>query len=142
MSDLMIRPRLSRLVDPLMDDFFRFPSMFGDEGSDFTPRVNIREDEDHVWMTFEIPGMNKEDIKVSVQNNVLTVTGSREEKSESKEKNYVRTEISTGSFRRSFTLPDQVNTDSVKAEYKNGMLEVQLDKREETKPKQIDVKVS
>jgi HSP20 family protein len=125
-----------------MDDFFRFPSLFGDEGSGFTPRVNIREDEDHVWMTFEIPGMSKEDIKVSMQNNVLTVSGSREEKSKSTEKNYVRTEISTGSFRRSFNLPEQIDPDSIEAEYKNGMLEVRLNKREETKPKQIDVKVS
>ena len=142
MTDLMVRPRLSRALDPFMDEFFRFPSIFTDESGVFTPRVNIREDEDHVWLTFELPGMNKEDIKVSLQNNVLTVSGSREEKTEEKDKNYVRTEISTGRFRRSFNLPQQVNVESINAEYKNGMLEVRLDKREETKPKQIDVKVS
>jgi len=104
--------------------------------------VMIRETNDNVQLTFELPGMKKDDIKVAVRDGVLTVSGSREFKSESKDDDYVRCEICSGSFSRSFTLPESVNSEKISADYKNGLLEIKLDKLEEVKPKEIEVKVS
>jgi HSP20 family protein len=93
-------------------------------------------------LTFELPGMDKKDIKVQVKDSVLTVSGKRELKSETKEGNTVRSEIWSGSFSRSFTLPDSINPEKIAADYKNGLLEIRMDKLEEVKPKEIEVRVS
>jgi HSP20 family protein len=129
-------------MNPFFEDFFRFPSFFEESNQDFTPRVNINETEKNVSLTFELPGMEKDDIKVMVQDNVLTVSGQREVKHEEKKDNYLRSEISSGSFSRSFTLPDTVDAGKINAEYKNGLLEVTLEKHEKALPKEIKVKVS
>jgi HSP20 family protein len=89
-----------------------------------------------------MPGLNKEDIKVWVENDVLSVTGERKAEKEEKEDAFVRREINSCSFRRSFTVPKTVDAKSIKADYKNGMLEIHLVKTEEAKPKEIEVKVS
>ncbi len=133
--------RLAREIDSMFSNFFNFPSFRADDASDFMPRVNIRETKDNVILMFELPGMEKKDIKVTVKDDVLTVSGQRHFKTEEKDDGWVRTEISSGSFTRSFTLPDTVNTDKVSADYKNGMLEIKLAKREERKPKEIEVNV-
>lgn len=143
--NLMIRPNrnsFAREIDRFFDDFFAAPTLRSDADTDFIPRVNIKDTKDHVSLTFELPGMNKEDIKVSVKDDLLTVSGQREWKNEQKDEQYVRSEIRTGSFTRSFSLPENVNTDSISADYRNGLLEVRLEKREEAKPKEIEVKVS
>ncbi len=145
MMNLMIRPSrhgFSREVDRFFDDFFAAPSVRTDVDTDFVPRVNIKDTKDSVSLTFELPGMNKEDIKVSVKDNLLTVSGQREWKSEEKDEQYVRSEIHTGSFTRSFTLPENINDSKISADYRNGLLEIRLEKREEAKPKEIEVKVS
>ena len=143
MKSLMKRPaEANRWLDPLFEDFFSAPALFNRWDSEFTPRVDIRETEDHMLMSFEVPGMDKKDIKVQIKDNVLSISGSRESKSEDSGENYVRREIKSGSFCRQFTLPRTVDTGSIKAEYKNGILEVRLDKLEEAKPKEIDIKVS
>ncbi len=133
--------RLAREIDHMVNNFFNFPSLRADDSADFMPRVNIRDTKDNVVLTFEVPGMEKKDIKVSVKDDVLTVSGQRTFKSENKDEGWVRTEISSGSFSRSFTLPDTVNTERVSADYKNGMLEIKLAKREERKPKEIEVNI-
>jgi len=146
MTMLTVRPRagLAREMNDLFDDFFRFPfarpRLNGD--SDFAPRVDIKETKDDLALVFEIPGMSKDDIKVSVKDGVLSVSGKRETKTEKKDENYIHSEIFSGSFCRSFTLPDYVKSDTIKADYKNGMLEIKMDKLEEIKPKEIEVKVS
>ena len=145
MMNLMIRPSrhgFSREIDRFFDDFFAAPSVRTDTETDFVPRVNIKDTKDSVSLTFELPGMNKEDIKVSVKDNLLTVSGQREWKSEEKDEQYVRSEIHTGSFTRSFTLPENINDSKISADYRNGLLEIRLEKREEAKPKEIEVKVS
>jgi len=134
--------RLAREFDSLFNSFFNFPSLRTEDSCDFMPRVNIRDDKDDVTLMFELPGMEKKDIKVLVKDDVLTVSGERSFKSEKKDNGYIRTEISSGSFSRSFTLPDTVDAEKVSADYKNGILEVKLAKREEVKPKEIEVKVS
>jgi len=146
MTYLTVTPKrrgIGREIDRFFEDWFSFPSFRGvDLDGDFSPRVNIRENKDNIQLTFELPGMKKDNIKVTVQDGMLTVSGSREFKKEDKNEDYVRNEINSGSFSRSFTLPESVNSEKITADYKEGLLEIKLDKLEEVKPKEIDVKVS
>ncbi len=135
------RDMLSLRAD--MDRLFK--SLFGEipeerEGF-WAPVMDIEEDNDNVMVRAEIPGMNKEDIKVSVRNNVLTISGERKQEKEMKNKTYHRVERSYGKFSRTITLPSEVETDKIKASYKDGVLMVTLPKPESKKPKQIDVEI-
>ena len=142
MNSVITRPRsFTREIEGLFNDLLDFPTFRSEVDSDFVPRVNIKEDKDNVCLSFELPGMKKDDIKVSIKDNMLTVSGQRESKSEEKDAKYIRTEIRSGSFCRSFTLPDTINTERISADYKDGILEVALAKLEEVKPRQIEVKV-
>ena len=145
MTYLTFKPKrnnFSRQIDRMLNDFFAAPTVWGERDSDFVPRVNITDSKDNVALTFELPGMKKEDIKVTVKDDVLNVSGKREFAGEEKEENFVRTEISTGSFCRSFTLPETVDSEKISADYKDGMLTVKLAKLEEVKPKEVDVEIS
>jgi len=151
MNCLTVRPSnyglsrhgLGRSIDSFFDDWFSYPTARAvSYSTDFSPRVNIRETEESLVLTFELPGMKKEEIKVAVKDDALTVSGEREFRSESDDDEYVRRELRSGSFSRSFTLPDTVDSDKVSADYRDGLLEITLAKREELKPKEIEVKVS
>src|SRR5438105_6260034 len=107
----------------------------------FIPPVDIYEDEQHVTLKLEVPGINENDIDVRVQDNVLTVRGERKFASEEKEENFHRIERSYGSFQRSFTLPNTVDPNNVAADYDQGVLTVRLVKRAEAKPKQVKINV-
>ena len=122
-----------------------FSSLFGGgyeerEGL-WAPLVDIEEDNDTIMVKVEIPGMRKEDIKVSVQSNILTITGERKHESETKNKTFHRVERSYGKFSRMITLPTDVDSDKVKANYKDGILSITLPKPEAVKPKHIDVEI-
>ena len=132
----------NRWLDSIFEDFFSVPNVFDRRSIGFTPRVNITDSADHLIFDFEVPGMEKKDIKVTITNNVLSVSGKRELRSSSDDEVTVREEIITGSFERQFTLPDVVQADTIKAEYKNGLLQVKLAKKEEVKPKEIEIKIS
>jgi HSP20 family protein len=108
---------------------------------DWAPRVDIAETDEAFVIKAEIPEVNKEDVKVTVDNGVLTIRGERKQEKEEKGKKFHRVERYYGSFTRSFTLPDNVDETKIKASFKDGMLNVQIQKTEETKPKVIDVKV-
>ena len=145
MTNVCVRPRREGFFgdfDRLFDNVISRTTFTSDLSADFSPRVDIRDTEESIFLTFELPGLNKEDIKVSVADNVLTITGERKAKSEENEDGFVRREIRSGSFSRSFTLPQSVNSKKVSADYRNGLLEIRLDKAEELKPRQIEVKVS
>ena len=145
MTYLTVRPKrgaISNEFDRLFEDFFRWPVARGENNEGFAPRVNIQESDDYLSLAFELPGMDKKDVKVTVADGVLTVSGKREFESESKGDHYYRHEISSGEFSRSFTLPDSVDADNISADYKSGLLEVKLAKLEEVKPKEIEVQVS
>ncbi len=142
MTYLVPTNRIAREIDSMFNSFFRFPSVRSEPSCDFMPRVNIKETADDVTLTFELPGMEKKDIKVMVNDDVLTVSCDRNFKSEEKDNGFVRREIRVGSFSRSFTLPDSVDSEKVSADYKNGLLEIKLTKLEEAKPKEVEVKVS
>jgi HSP20 family protein len=145
MTNICVRPAqngVSREFDRMLSDIFNFPTAWATPEAEFTPRVNIKESKDAISLMFELPGMEKKDIKVSVKDGELLVSGQREFKSEEKDENFIRTEIRTGKFSRSFTLPETVSTEKITADYSHGILTVTLDKLEEVKPKEIEVQVS
>jgi HSP20 family protein len=109
--------------------------------SNFAPPVDVYEDEHTVSLKIEVPGVDEKDIDVRVENNVLTVRGERKFEKEEKQENFHRIERQYGTFTRSFTLPTTVDTETVSADYKNGVLEIRLNKRAEAKPKQIKVNI-
>jgi len=105
------------------------------------PSVDLVENDDNFQVTAELPGMKKEDVTLNLVNNVLTLKGEKKTEREVKEDKYYRLERSAGSFQRSFSLPVDVQTDKVTAEFKDGVLKVTLPKKEEVKPKAIPIKV-
>src|SRR5438477_7531962 len=105
------------------------------------PPVDIYEDEHNIILKIEVPGIDEKDIDVSVQNNTLTVHGERKIEKEEKEENFRRVERQYGSFVRTFTLPQTVDTDNVSATYDKGVLKISLPKKAEAKPKQIKVNI-
>jgi HSP20 family protein len=110
--------------------------------ADWMPTVDISENESEYLIKAELPEVRKEDVKVTVENGVLTLQGERRQEKEEKGKRFHRVERSYGSFVRSFTLPESVDEGGVKAEYKDGVLALHLPKSEKVKPKAIDVKVA
>lgn len=110
--------------------------------AEWSPLVDISEDDKEYLIKAEIPEMKKEDIKLSVHDDVLTITGERKYEKEEKNKKYHRVERAYGSFMRSFTLPEDADGSKVGAEYKDGVLKVHLPKSEKAKPKAIEVKVA
>lgn len=122
-----------------------FSGLFGGVPEDregfWAPVVDIEEDNDKIMVKAEVPGMIREDIKVSVQGNLLTITGERKQENETKNKTFHRIERSYGRFSRMITLPTDVDADKVKASYKDGVLNISLPKPESIKPKHIDVEI-
>lgn len=110
--------------------------------AEWSPLVDITEDEKEYTIKAELPDVKKEDIKLNVHDDVLTITGERKYEKEEKGKKYHRVERAYGSFMRSFTLPENADGSKIAAEYKDGLLKVRLPKSEKAKPKAIEVKVS
>jgi len=110
--------------------------------ADWAPSVDISETDTAYLVKAEIPGVKKEDVKVTIQDGMLTIQGERKQEKEEKGKKFHRIERSYGSFVRSFRVPDDADENSVKAEFKDGMLNVTLTKSDKAKPKSINVSVS
>jgi HSP20 family protein len=110
--------------------------------ADWMPIVDISETEGEYLIKAELPEVKKEDVKVTVENSVLTIQGERRQEKEENGRKFHRVERSYGSFLRSFTLPESIDESGVKAEYKDGILNLHLPKSERVKPKAIDVKVA
>lgn len=147
MSSMITRWDPFRELNTLQDRMNRLfqESMGGREqgltAPGFTPPVDIYEDEHNISIRVEVPGMDQKDIDVQVENNTLTIRGERTLEKDQKEENFHRIERRYGSFMRSFTLPNTVDTEKVSASYDNGVLDIKLPKRAEAKPKQIKVNV-
>jgi HSP20 family protein len=107
----------------------------------FVPPVDIYEEQHGLQLKLEVPGIDEKDLDIKVENNILTVSGERKFEKEQKEENFHRIERRYGSFTRSFTLPQTVDTGNITADYNNGVLTIRLAKREEAKPKQIKVNI-
>jgi len=131
---------LQNRVNGLFQDYGRGQDELTSSGS-FVPAVDVYQDEHKLTLKLEIPGVKQEDLDVQVENNTLTIRGERRFEKEEKEENFQRIERRYGSFSRSFTLPNTIDTENVNASYENGVLKLELAKREEAKPKQIKVNI-
>lgn len=127
-------------MDRLFDTFFG-SNVDNPEGF-WKPAIDIEESNGNLVVNAEIPGMTKEEIKVSVQDDVLTISGERKRENEKKDKMFHRIERCYGEFHRMIRLPATVDVDKVKAAYKDGVLQVILPKPESLKPKNIDVEIN
>jgi HSP20 family protein len=103
------------------------------------PPVDISEDKDRITLTAELPGFSEDQVEVQMEGGVLTIRGERKFEDEKEGRNFHRLERSYGTFVRSFTLPNNVDRENIHASFKNGLLEIDLPKREEARPRQIKV---
>lgn len=110
--------------------------------ADWAPSVDISETDAAFLIKGEIPGVKKEDVKVAIQDGMLTIQGERRQEKEEKGRKFHRVECSYGSFMRSFRVPDDVDESKVKAEFKDGMLNITLPKSAKSKPKAVNISVS
>ena len=108
----------------------------------WSPSVDIFENKNEIVLEAELPGMNADDVNISIENNVLTLHGERKFEKKDESDNFHRVERSYGSFTRSFTLPPTVSSENANAEFENGVLRLTLAKREEAKPRRIEIKAS
>jgi HSP20 family protein len=108
----------------------------------WAPAVDIYETENDLVLKADIPDLEEKDLDVRIENNMLTVRGERKFEQKVKQENYLRIERTYGSFVRSFALPNTVSMENIRAEYKNGVLTVEMPKRAESKPKQVKISVS
>lgn len=137
-----------RNSNSLQDHFNRlFESAYPNRSSEssvttWAPAVDIYETENELVLKADLPDINEKDLDIRIENSTLTVRGERKFEKQVNEDNYLRVERSYGSFSRSFTLPNTINTEAIRAEYKNGVLTVQMPKRAESKPKQVKVNVN
>ena len=141
---LTLQGRMNRLFDESFRGASRGSATEDDWalGGSWAPVVDIYEQEGHIVLKAELPGIDSKDVDIRLENNVLTLSGERKLDNEVKRENYHRVERAYGSFTRSFTLPTVVDQEKINAEYKDGVLRVTLPKREEAKPKQISIAVS
>src|SRR5438477_4142959 len=127
-------------LNRLFSDFFGRASQEQNLTS-WAPAVDIYENEQELVVKADLPDVKPEELDIRVENNILTIRGERKFEKKVEEKNYLRVERSYGSFARSFSLANTVNTEAIKADYKDGVLTLSIPKREEAKPKQIKVSV-
>ncbi len=142
MADI-IRWNPVRDIFNLQDEINKLFGNYGgrDDSLGWAPAVDIQETESGYSIKVDLPGIKKEDIKLSVENNVMSISGERKDEKEEKGKNYLRKEKSYGSFFRSFALPHAVDSKNIKASYADGVLSVDIPKAEEAKPKEIKIEV-
>jgi len=140
-NELSFHDRLNQLLN---QPFFRGFGPSLDQSltaGNVVPAVNIYEDEHTINIEAELPGIEEKDIDISLENNVLTISGERKLENEEKKENFHRIERSYGRFTRSFTVPPGVDSDNVNAVFNNGVLKITLNKKEEARPKQIKIGV-
>lgn len=136
-------------MEDRFEDFFRRP--FGMplwsgmprmmEEIEPTPNVDIFEEGDNIVLKSEMPGMSKEDIEVNLTDDTITLSGEKKKEEKVEKKDYYRFERSFGSFKRSFALPSEVQSDKAKASFKNGVLEIKIPKSEEAKKKEKKIEI-
>jgi HSP20 family protein len=132
-------------LEELREQFNKvFNSMVETSNKDlaFIPSVNTREADDAYYIEVDLPGVKKEDISIDINEDILTISGERKVKEEHKEDNFYKVESRYGKFERSFTLPEDADSDKIEATSKNGVLEIKIPKivKVESKPKKIEIK--
>jgi len=132
---------LQNRINRMFDEFY-YPLNMSDSdlGSwKWSPKADIYEKDDGIVIKAELPGVDKNDVEIDLNDRILKIKGERKSDSEIKDENYYRKETAFGKFERAFTLPVDVNSDQIKAEYKDGLLKVEISKPEGQKPKQISI---
>ncbi len=130
-------------VNRVFDHFFgRDPLETSYRRSAWEPSVDIGESEEDFLVTADLPGLTKDDVKISYEDGVITLRGEKKQEKEEKGKNYHRVERSYGQFERSFRLPTRIDVGKIEAKFKDGVLQLRLPKVEEAKPKEIPIKIS
>jgi HSP20 family protein len=139
---LSLQERMNRLFD----ESYRGRQSGGEDewalGGSWAPAVDIYEQDGSIVLKAEVPGLEPKDVDIRIENSTLTLRGERKLDHEVKRESYHRVERAYGSFTRSFTLPNAVDTEKIKADYKDGVLRVVLPKKEEAKPRQISIDVA
>jgi HSP20 family protein len=134
--------RMEQEMDDLFGRFFRGgPSLAVGEARAWTPSVDMIDRKEELLVRADLPGLEQKDVEVSVEDGMLTIRGERKEEKETKEEDYYCCERWAGAFARSVALPAGIESDKVKATFRNGVLEVHLPKTKEAKAKKIDIKV-
>lgn len=134
---------LPREIDRWMDEALGTMAWSrGENLRTWFPATDVSETPEHLILRLEVPGLSRDRIKISVENNVLTVRGEKQEETTGENENFFRTERSYGTFERSFSLPPHVDTEHVDAALENGVLTVKLPRRQEARPKEIEIKGS
>ena len=136
-SNLLERDLFPRRFSDVLDEFFN--DAVATNRDSFVPGVDITETDDAYQVTVELPGMKKDDINISLENNQLTVSGERKFKDEKKDKKYHRVESRFGKFSRTFTLPQNVDEESINAKYEDGLLKIDIQKAEDKVSKKIEI---
>jgi HSP20 family protein len=129
-------------VNRLFEDNFTRERSGHAELATWAPAVDIYETENELVVKADLPDLQEKDIDVRITNNTLTIRGERKFEKDVKEENFLRIERTYGAFMRSFSLPNTVSSENIRAEYRNGVLTLHMAKREESKPKQIKISVS
>ena len=122
----------------LLPDFWR-NTMMDDYNREFLPSVDVEDSGDHFLLSFDLPGMKKDNVKISVQENVLTVSGERKDEREEKTKTKYLSERYYGSFSRSFTLPAGIRAENIEADYRDGVLKINIPKAAASKGREIKI---
>ncbi len=146
MSLIQFRPKHNDVVPSLWnEDMFLTPffpaSALKRNQEEWYPALDVSEDENRYRIEADVPGLRKEDVQLSFNEGVLTIEGERKQESQQKEKNYYRMERSYGKFLRSINIGTAVDANSIKANYKDGVLYIEVPKSEKAKPKSIDIHV-
>lgn len=148
MEDKVMLPKLRtrtswpNLIDEFLNDSLT-PRFFNWESGQNMPAVNIAEGKEDYKIEVAAPGLGKEDFKISLDNNVLTISSEKEVKNESNDENVLRREFSYTSFNRSFALPETINGEKIKASYNEGVLNILVPKKEEAKIKPVrEIKIA
>lgn len=128
-------------VNRLFDETFSRGRSAESEMGTWAPAVDIYETEQELVLKADLPEVNQQEIDIRIENNMLTIRGERKFHNEVSQDNYLRVERAYGPFSRSFSLPNTLNTEAIKADYQNGVLSIRMPKREESRPKQIRIGV-
>jgi HSP20 family protein len=147
MTQLITRPRndVGFFFPKYMRSFFEDFNRDNDSWvtpSAYVPRVDISEDTNNIYVHAELPGMAKDDVKVTVADDILTIRGEKKHEEKKEDKNYFRIERRFGEFARQFTLPENVKEDEVMANFNNGVLEITIPKGEPAKPKEREIPIN
>ncbi len=127
-------------IDRMFNEIFNGGTMVESEAG-WVPRADVHETDDSFLVQLDVPGIDKNDVKVKFEDNTLIVSGERKYESKEEEKNYRQIERIYGTFTRTLRLPKDVDAQKISANYKNGVLEITLPKAEEVKPKEIEIKI-